>query len=91
MRVHWSNKALSQLADIADGLRQYSAAAAERVEDELIAASLRLGDFPQLGRVVPEGNYPAVRELFVGKYRVVYTAGDFAVEIVAVFHQAQRR
>jgi plasmid stabilization system protein ParE len=40
---------------------------------------------------VPEGNYPAVRELFVGKYRLVYVAGDFNVEIIAVIHQAQRR
>ncbi len=91
MRVHWSNKALSQLAGITEGLQQYSAAAAERVADELVTASLRLGEFPELGRVVPEGNYPAVRELFVGKYRLVYVAGDFTVEIIAVIHQAQRR
>ena len=69
----------------------YSATAAERMEDDLIAASLRLGDFPHLGRMGPEGNYPEVRELFVGKYRLVYTVGDFAVEIITVVHQAQRR
>ena len=91
MRVHWSNKALLQLADITEGLQQYSAATAERVSDELITTSLRLGDFPKSSRVVPEGNYSAVRELFVGKYRLVYVAGDFTVEIIAVIHQAQRR
>ena len=91
MRVHWSSKALTQLSDLITGLRQYSEAAAERVEDELIAASLRLGNFPQLGRVVPESKLLAVRELFVGKYRLVYMAGDFTIEIISVLHQAQQR
>ena len=91
MRVHWSNKALAQLADITDGLSVHSVAAADRLSDELIAASYRLADFPRLGRALPEGNFAEVRELLVGKYRMVYTAGDFQVEIIAVLHQAQRR
>ena len=66
MRVHWSNKVFGQLADIADYLRQYSAGAATRAEDELIAASQRLADYPQLGRVVLEGSFDEVRELLVG-------------------------
>ncbi|MEJ7659762.1 MAG: type II toxin-antitoxin system RelE/ParE family toxin [Hymenobacter sp.] len=91
MRVHWSNKALTQLANIVSELDEYSPAAAERVGNELITASLRLDDFPQLGRMIPEGNYPEVRELFVSKYRLIYTVGDFTVEIISVVHQAQRR
>jgi len=57
----------------------------------LIAASYRLAAFPQLGRMLPEGNFAEVRELFVRKYRLVYTAGDFQIEIIAVLHQVQRR
>lgn len=91
MRVHWSSKALAQLADITEGLQLHAAPAADQLADELIAASYRLADFPQLGRMLPEGNFAEVRELFVGKYRLVYTAGDFQVEIIAVLHQAQRR
>lgn len=91
MRVHWSSKALEQLADIADYLRQYSAGAATRVEDELIVASQRLANYPQLGRVVPEGSFDEVRELLVGSYRLVYIVTDFSIEIITVLHQAQRR
>lgn len=91
MQVHWSHKALAQLADIAEGLQVHSVEAADRLADELIAASHRLADFPLLGRVVPEGNFPQVRELFIGKYRLVYTAGDLQIEIIAVLHQARRR
>ena len=91
MRVHWSNKALAQLADIAEGLQLHSATAADRLADELVAASHRLADFPHLGRALPEGNFSEVRELFVGKYRLVYTANNFQVDIIAVLHQAQRR
>ena len=50
-----------------------------------------LADFPQLGRMLPEGNFAGVRELFVGKYRLVYTAGNLQVEIIVVLYQAQRR
>lgn len=91
MRVHWSNKVVAQLADITDYLRQYSAIAAERMEDDLIAASERLGEFPQSGRAIPETNITALREVFVGAYRLVYVVGDFGIEILAVLHQAQRR
>ena len=91
MRVHWSNKALSQLADVAEGLRVHSEQAAAKVEDELIAALLSLARFPQRGRAVPESGLAEVREVFMGKYRLVYTAGDFLVEIVAVLHQRQGR
>ncbi|WP_375418853.1 type II toxin-antitoxin system RelE/ParE family toxin [uncultured Hymenobacter sp.] len=91
MRVHWSNKALTQLADIADYLRQYSASAADKLEDDLIVASQRLADYPKLGRIVPEGSFEQVRELLVGSHRLVYVAADFGVEIIAVLHQAQRR
>ena len=69
----------------------YSAATADRLSNELIAASYRLADFPRLGRALPEGNFAEVRELLAGKYRLVYVAGDFQVEIIAVLHQAMRR
>ncbi|HEX8504643.1 MAG TPA: type II toxin-antitoxin system RelE/ParE family toxin [Hymenobacter sp.] len=82
---------MAQLADITEGLAVYSAAAADRLGDELIAASYRLADFPQLGRALPEANFAELRELLVKKYRLVYTAGDFQIEIIAVLHQAQRR
>ncbi|RZK36148.1 MAG: type II toxin-antitoxin system RelE/ParE family toxin [Hymenobacter sp.] len=88
VRIHWSDKALAQLADITEGIRSYSEAAAERTENDLLAAASRLGEFPQLGRIVPESKLAIVRELFVGKYRLVYTLSDFQVEIVAVLHQA---
>lgn len=91
MRVHWSNKALDQLAGIADYLRPYSAQMASRLEDDLIAASERLADYPRMGRVVPEGNFDEVRELLIEKYRLVYVVTDFTIEIIAVLHQAQRR
>lgn len=41
--------------------------------------------------MLPEGNFAEVRELFVEKYRLGYTADDFQIEIIAVLHQAQRR
>ncbi len=39
---------------------------------ELIDRALSVGAFPQMGRIVPEENDPAVRELMLGDYRIIY-------------------
>jgi toxin ParE1/3/4 len=38
----------------------------------LIDKALSIGSMPERGRVVPELNNPAVRELIHGSYRVIY-------------------
>ena len=87
MRIHWSNKTLAQLADSTEGLQLHAALAADQLADKLIVASYRLANFPQLGpgccqKVISRN----LRELFVGKYQLVYTVGGFQVEIIAVLH-----
>lgn len=41
------------------------------------------------GRVVPELAHPAIREIFVGKYRLIYEVGSSRVEILAFIHGAR--
>jgi len=52
-----------------------------------IARSLRL--FPERGRHVPEYNNPAVRELSVGTYRLIYRISGDQIVIVAFLHSAR--
>src|SRR5438034_3780683 len=40
--------------------------------NELIDRALSAGAFPELGRIVPESNDPAVREVVHGSYRIIY-------------------
>ena len=56
------------------------------VGENLESAADRLEEYPLLGRVVPEFGDPAVRELIVGSYRLVYIADDEVAFVVSVVH-----
>ena len=45
---------------------------ARRFGNELIEQALSIGNFPEMGRTVPELGDPAVREIVHGAYRIVY-------------------
>jgi toxin ParE1/3/4 len=46
--------------------------AARRFGHQLIDQALSIGEFPEMGRMVPEVGDPAVREIVHGSYRIVY-------------------
>ena len=45
---------------------------ARRFGNELIDQALSIGNFPEMGRTVPEFGDPSVREIIHGSYRIVY-------------------
>ncbi|MFZ4681846.1 MAG: type II toxin-antitoxin system RelE/ParE family toxin [Terrimicrobiaceae bacterium] len=45
---------------------------ARRFGNELIDQALCVGNFPEMGRIVPEIGDPEVREIIHGSYRIVY-------------------
>ena len=57
----------------------------------LIGSVCNLGDFPETGRIVPELANPALREVVVRTYRVIYRVdhGRQRVEIVRFWHAAR--
>jgi plasmid stabilization system protein ParE len=63
----------------------YARLLAQRIVD----ASVRLADFPDSGRVVPELQDEDVREVIVRSYRVMYRVLPEEVEVVAVLHGAR--
>jgi plasmid stabilization system protein ParE len=46
---------------------------------------------PQIGRMVPEQQNSAVREIFFGNYRIVYRLRNDIVELLMVRHAARLR
>ena len=62
---------------------------AARVRDVVWAQSGRLDTFSERGRMVPELNDPAIREVFVFRYRLLYAVADTRVTIVAFLHGAR--
>jgi Plasmid stabilisation system protein. len=52
-------------------------------------ASERLAEFPESGRIVPEVGRTEVREVLVGKYRLMYLLLPDEVEVLTVIHGAR--
>jgi addiction module RelE/StbE family toxin len=89
MRIVWSPQSLRDL----DALREYIARDSEHYADLTVArvfsAVERLIKFPRSGRVVPERDEPEIREIIVGRFRVVYRVRDQLLEVATVFRASK--
>ena len=78
-------------ADLLDTVRYISFDAPDRAARFgrlLISKTRILAQFPELGRIVPEFQNPAIREIIIRSYRVVYRVNHAAhrVEIIRYWH-----
>lgn len=89
MNVRWSRKALGDLEDIHDFIRQDAPTKADEFINALIESAEQLELFPQSGRSVPEYDKPTIRELLHPPYRIIYRLKQDRVEIVTVIHNAR--
>lgn len=87
--VRWTVQAADDLEGITDYIAADSPTYASLFAMDVLAAVERLAAFPSSGRIVPELNDPAIREILFGNYRIVYrTKGDL-VELLTVYHGAR--
>ena len=88
-RVVWTTGAQRDLAAarryIQRDSRRFAAQFTARVTD----ATRRLGTFPASGRVLPELGRGDVREILVGRYRIIYELPSETVRILMVWHAAR--
>jgi toxin ParE1/3/4 len=84
----WSPEAVEDLRSIADYIQRDSAFYAKSVVSKLIKTAARLCDFPTMGREVPELQNPAIREIAVYSYRMIYRFNEPSkqVLIIAIIH-----
>jgi plasmid stabilization system protein ParE len=85
----WTRRAIEDVQSIRQFIAQDSPHYALLVTQQLIASVERLPAFPQSGRVVPEVNDPAVREVIHGTYRIVYRLIHDEIHILTVHHIAR--
>ncbi len=77
---------LSAIRDyIAEDSKQYAGVTIARI----FSAVERLLQLPQSGRIVPERGDPEIREIMVGRFRVVYRFRGAAIEVVTVFRASR--
>ena len=85
----WTRRAISDAQAIRQFIAQDSPHMAELVIRRLIAAIDRLSQYPHSGRVVPEIEDVAIREVIHGSYRIVYRLIDEQVHILTIHHAAR--
>lgn len=86
MRVDWSNFARDDLDDLVRYISRDSALYARRFGQKVVLATRLLRKFPESGRMIPEAEAPALREIIVQGYRVMYRLETERVLILAVMH-----
>ena len=87
--VRWTPQATSDLENAADFIAKNSPHYASLFVMDVLAAIGRLATFPRYGRVVPEVRNPAIREIILGNYRLVYRLKRESVEVLAIQHAAR--
>ena len=87
--LRWTERAVDNLADIAEFISHTSAVYAESVVLRIDQRLALLQRHPQMGKPAPEGADLAVRELVVDSYRVFYRVHADAIELLAIVHGRQ--
>ena len=88
----WSDRALRDLDAVLAYLAERSPQAARRFGEAVLLRVRRLERFPESGRRVSEfpAAEPALRELILNDYRLVYQLRGRRVEILTIFHGRRR-
>jgi toxin ParE1/3/4 len=88
-RVRWTELAWGGVESAAEYIARDSPRYAAALIREARTAARSLREFPNRGRVVPEENNPAIRELFVQSYRVIYRVRGDEIQILNFVHGAR--
>ena len=57
--------------------------------ERALEAAASLATLRERGRVVPELETPAIREIFVERYSLIYEAHETKIEVLAYLHGAR--
>jgi len=89
MKVSWSPLAIDRVSEIAEYIARDNPEAAKSWVNTVFEKVASLKSHPESGRVVPEVNNRAIRELIYGNYRIVYRVEEKRVSILTVRHSKQ--
>lgn len=88
--LFWTERAQADLAAIRAFIEIDSPPYASVVVRRILHAVDRLQDFPQSGRMVPEYAEPAIREVVLRPYRIVYRiVSEQEIHVLTVHHGAR--
>ena len=87
--VVWAQSAYAALDEVIAYIAQDSPQAAVQVLERALDTAAGLGTLSERGRVVPELQDPAIREVFIHRYRLLYRIELDRVVVVAFLHGAR--
>jgi len=86
VKLLWTVGARADLLEVFSYVADEDIDAAVRLRNRLRGATKTLVVHPEIGRMVPELGNPALRELIVRPYRVVYAVRENEVHVLGVVH-----
>jgi plasmid stabilization system protein ParE len=90
VKVIWTPTALAHLESIHSFIAARSPLYAQRTVDRITGKGNYISQFPLAGRMMPESGFQQIREVLEGPYRIVYHVKSDQIDIIAIFHGAQR-
>jgi len=87
--VEWAASAVEGLLEAIEYIGRDSPSYAASLAISADRAAISLSDLPNRGQRVPEFKDPNVRELAVGKYRLIYRVRPGLVSILAFVHSGR--
>jgi len=88
--ILWTDQAIADLENIADYISKDSSRYASIVIDNIIKSASLLEEQPMLGRIVPEFEIDSIREIIIGKYRIVYSlVSPERIDILTIHHSSR--
>jgi addiction module RelE/StbE family toxin len=84
--ILWTDLALSDLQEIAAGLRREKREAAKALATRIRERVSSLRTYPMSGRTLPEFEHAGYRELIVAPYRIIYQVQQWLVVVLRVWH-----
>jgi len=86
MKMMWSPRSMEQIREIVDYIKKDKREAATQWANLVFSLAEGLAATPWKGRIVPEVQRKNVREVFHGKYRIIYRVDEDAIVVLAVRH-----
>jgi toxin ParE1/3/4 len=88
--IIWSDEARQDLESIFLRLSLESQSYSQKWINEVFDKTELLLRFPEIGRQVPEIGIKNVREIFAGRYRILYNIGkNFDIEVLTIRHTSR--
>lgn len=88
-KIKWTLSAVDDVEQIGKFIERDSLHYARTIVSKLYNAVDRLRKFPQSGRRVPEIGDPALREVIIDGYRIIYRLAKSNIYVLTVVHGRQ--